>query len=330
MNRLLTPVALCAVILLPPFAVTAAAEPQAGIPGAASKFTSSVKSGFSKMTKALAPTTPKNGAPDPISLSVPAEPSADLHVAVARMAENSGDLGKAEQHYREALNLEPKNAAALMGYAHMLDRQGKLAQATKLYRMAVETEPNNPTAHNDLGICYARQGNLNQAVASLEKAIELHPKRARYRNNLATVLVQMEQVDAAFDQLSAVHPKAVAYYNLGYLLQKDGNKRGAARMFQEAISLNPSFGEARMWLQRLRANASPPATARGPETVARRKATNAPPRGGGAAPMPGGPSANRGPQKQPAGPGQATNQAAPRQLAPLPSIKPLPPIQRRN
>jgi Flp pilus assembly protein TadD len=317
-------------------------------PSMTSKLSSSVKSGFSKMSHALVPKASTKEAPDPISLSVPAKPSPDFHVAVAHMAEQTGDLAKAEHHYREALRLSPKHGEALMSYAHMLDRQYKLAQAAELYRLAVQVQPIDPTCYNDLGICYARQGMLNEAVASIEKAIQLKPQQALYRNNIATILVQSKRLDEAFVHLSAVHPKAVAYYNLGYLLQGAGDQKGAARLFQEALSLDSSLTQAQVWLQKLRPAmavtqpvAQPPAAVPGrqPQTIARRPAampvivapqTSMPaatvPPQGSPAPMPSVGALAPLPQIEPMPAATAPGLSPPQNLAPLPSITPLPPV----
>lgn len=336
---------LFAVTLVPVLVITATAQGLSGYPGltpepsAASRFSSSVKNGFSKMSHALTPQISTRKAPDPISLSVPAKPSPEFYAAAARMSEQSGDLAKAELHYRQALELNPIHPDALMGYAHMLDRQAKLAEAARLYQQIVQTYPGNSTAHNDLGICYARQGKLDEAVASLEKAVQLQPKQARYRNNIATILVQSKHLDEAFAHLSAVHPEAVAYYNLGYLLHKAGDKKGAARLFQEALVVDPTLAQARVWLEQISPEqiAAQPATppqvpqpARQPQIMAQRPAPSPTviiPPAGSAAPMPPTGSPASLPQILPTPNRALPGQTTPQHLAPLPSIKPLPPIQ---
>ena len=344
-SRLLLPQNLLAVVLVPLLVAAAAAQMHTAYPAMepepsmGSKVSSSVKTGFSTMTPALTPRASTKEAPDPISLSVPAKPSADFHIAVARMAEQSGDSPKAEYHYRQALELAPKNLDALMGYAHMLDRQDKLAQAAEVYRLIIQAYPSNPAAHNDLGICYARQGKLQEAAVSIEKAIQLQPRQTRYRNNIATLLVQSNQVDRAFVHLSAVHPRAVACYNLGYLLQKAGDRAGATRLFQEALALDSSLTQARVWLEQVgpaisaAENAGSPVaiqSARQPQALAQRSApkpTASVPQPGSPSTMPPAGSLAPLPQIPIATPATVPNQAPPRQLAPLPSLKPLPPIR---
>jgi Flp pilus assembly protein TadD len=336
-SRFLLRVSLFAMPLALLIGTSAGAQALSGYPGMgsepskAAKFSSSVKSGFNKMTKALIPKIPTKKAPDPISLSVPAKPSPEFHVAVARMAEQSGDLAKAEHHYRQALELTPDHADALMGYAHMLDRQDKLPEAAGLYQLVVQKYPRNPTAHNDLGICYARQGKLDEAVASIEKAVQLQPKQPRYRNNIATILVQSQQIERAFSHLSAIHPEAVAYYNLGYLLQKAGDKTGAARLFQEALVVDPSLTQARVWLEQIGPATAEARPAKQPQAIARRQAPTPPAvigPTGSAAPMPPTGSPAPMPQMRPTRQMAVPNQTTPQQLAPLPPIRPLPPIHQ--
>lgn len=233
----------------------AASAPWTGTsePSAVGKLSASIKSGFSKLTGALTPQMTIEQAPDPISLSVPARPSPELHLSVGKMAEDAGNSEKAEHHYQEALNLDGKHFETLIAYGHLLDRQGKLEEAMELYRRAVQAKPASAVAHNDLGICYARRGMLAEAIASLGKAIQSQPKQPLYRNNAATVLVEMNRVDEAFSHLKAVHPEAIACYNMGYLLHKAGDPQAAARMFAEAAARDPSLKEARAWAERLRA-----------------------------------------------------------------------------
>lgn len=337
-----------AIAIIPMLALVATADSSSAYPGlspkpsTASKITSSVKSGFGKVTKALIPSPSTKRDPDPISLEVPAKPSAGFYVAVAHMAEQKGDVAQAESDYRKALELEPNHVDALMGYAHMLDRQRKLTQAAELYHMVVRTHPGNATAHNDLAICCARQGKLEEAIRSLKQAVQLRPGHALFRNNIATILVQTKQLDEAFVHLSAVHPKPVAYYNLGFLLHQAGDNRGATRLFREALSLDPSLVQARIWVNKLQADGvvvestRPQAVepARQPQSVARRtvEPSVAVPPSAAAAPMPSSGTTASVPQmtptrqRAPVPPISAPAQTPPAHLAPLPSLKPLPPI----
>jgi len=212
---------------------------------------SGFKEGVSKFFKAITPTPPPEPPNDGVSLSTPAKPSPDLYVAMARMYEQSGKLDLAEKQYKLGLKLAPKHLALQLGYARLRDRQGHLDQAIGLYQQVAKQYPQETAVHNDLGLCYARRGMFREALASLERAIQLQPQKRLYRNNIATVLVEMGRVEAALEHLRAAHGEAVAYYNLGYLLEKKGQPGAAATSFAKALEKDPALTAAQLWLEKL-------------------------------------------------------------------------------
>lgn len=68
-----------------------------------------------------------------------------------------------------------------IGYA----RAGELAKAEESLRKAVQLNPRHPIAYNELGMVYRRQGKFDQARASYEKALELFPLFHFAQRNLA-------------------------------------------------------------------------------------------------------------------------------------------------
>ena len=206
-----------------------------------------------KMASYLKASEPKViPAEDPISLRTKTEPSSPgLHVAMARMVEQQGNHAAAEDHYQKALAKDPGHLDALLGYAHLLDRQNKLAEASKQYETACQRHPRSARAANDLGLCYARQKRADESIDTLLRAVQLNPKKALYRNNLATVLAEQNEIDEALVHLKAAHPPAVAHYNLGFLLQKKGDKVQAAEQFAIAARIDPNLVAAQNWVERL-------------------------------------------------------------------------------
>ena len=102
------------------------------------------------------------------------------------------------EQYERGLKEEPNHLPTLISLARLYDRQDEFDKAEKLYRRALEAEPDNAMAHNDLGLCLARHDQQpNEAMSALRQAVKFEPNRKLYRNNLATVLVDLGQVDAA-------------------------------------------------------------------------------------------------------------------------------------
>ena len=65
---------------------------------------------------------------------------------------------------------------------------------------------------------------LNESVPALQEAVRLEPGSVEYRNNLATVLVEMGASRGSAGSSQGGHSEAVANYNLGYLLEKKGQR----------------------------------------------------------------------------------------------------------
>jgi Flp pilus assembly protein TadD len=221
-----------------------------------SRFSGAVKDGADKATTAL---TPKAEPPaDPISLSTkPKKKTPELYVAMGLAQERAAKTAEAEKMYKKALEIAPDDAAALLAYGHLLDRRGQLAEATKHYKKCCKKHPENAAAFNDLGLCLHRQGQLPESATALREAVRLQPDRKLYSNNLATVLVEQGRRDEAFKILATAHGTAAAHYNVGYLLQQQGDKRSALEQFQMALNTDPSMTAAQDWVSKLSASDAP-------------------------------------------------------------------------
>jgi tetratricopeptide (TPR) repeat protein len=196
-------------------------------------------------------------AKDATSLdSSPGKIGADLYVRAARIHESRGNFEAAAAEYDKALEAEPKDLSALVGYARLHDRQQNFVEAERLYHEATTVDASSALVWNDLGLCYARQRKHQQAVNSLDKAIHLQPQNQMYRNNVATVLVEMGQVDKAWAHLTAANPPAVAHYNMGYLLNKQGQRQLAVQHLQLAIAADGSLAAAEQLLAQLQGQSS--------------------------------------------------------------------------
>ena len=234
-----------------PFAV------QPAKPSWTESVTSGVRRGWDGLTRPLSAEPPAKPAPDPTSLSSPARPSPKLHVEVARLHEHSGRLDEAERHYQAALAMDRHHLGAMLGYARLYDRRGNPSEAFEVYRRAVHVHSEEPSVYNHLGLHYDRRGMPKEAAAALAEAVRLKPDEPLYRNNLAHVLVQLDDLPAAYEHLHAVHGEAVAYYNLGYLLHQRGRRDAAIQHLAAALRRNPSLGPARQLMSQLQASGPP-------------------------------------------------------------------------
>jgi Tfp pilus assembly protein PilF len=227
--------------------------PSAAAPiSATKKVADSITSGTKKAFAWMTPKPTVTPAVDPTSLQAGTPKlRPDLCVSLARIYESKENYPAAAAQYEKALSIDANDLAALVGYGRLFDRQNQLNEATVYYERATKAHPQSARAWNDLGLCYARRGMYEQSVAALGRATAIEPDKKLFRNNLAAILVKLRREDEAIAQLAAVHDRATAHYNVGYLLAQSGNTQGALVHFQQAARHNPSMDAAHAWIAQL-------------------------------------------------------------------------------
>ena len=97
---------------------------------------------------------------------------ADAHNSLGKLAVNS-DLIKSEDHFKRALEADPKHHRALTNLGNIELERGEIAQAIERYREAIKLSPDYATAHNNLAAALRRTGKLSESVAALKRAQRL-------------------------------------------------------------------------------------------------------------------------------------------------------------
>jgi Flp pilus assembly protein TadD len=67
-----------------------------------------------------------------------------IHALLGGILTQTGELARAERHYREALRLDPGDPALMSNLAVVLSQRGALREAEQLARQAVEVDPHDP------------------------------------------------------------------------------------------------------------------------------------------------------------------------------------------
>lgn len=226
---------------------------------------SAVKSATSAVAGALAIKPKVVPADDPTALNYKGNVDAEVYAGVARLYAERGSYDEALKQYDRALKIAPNDPPTLVGVARVYDQMGNLPAAENFYRRAISAAPNSPLAASDLGLFYARQRRFPDAIGMLDRAVRIDPQRPLYRNNLASALVDTQQPDRALQHLLAVHPPAVAHYNLGYMLHDRGLTEPAMFHFTRAALLNPAMPEAQAMIAQMTARDDNRSASRMPE-----------------------------------------------------------------
>lgn len=115
--------------------------------------------------------------------------------ALINIANNTQNSAKAEQIYKKALSLSPKNFDAHLNYAVLLHKQNRLNEALEEYRQASIINPDSAEVSNNLGLLERSLNNLPQAIDLLLNAFCLSPQKQEYASNLAESLTIYSQTN---------------------------------------------------------------------------------------------------------------------------------------
>lgn len=83
-----------------------------------------------------------------------------------------GNLDKAADHARKAIQLAPSIASYYDTLGYVLHKKGLYEMAIDQYRKAVERRPNDPTFHKHIAASYQANGDKGKALQSYEQALK--------------------------------------------------------------------------------------------------------------------------------------------------------------
>jgi tetratricopeptide (TPR) repeat protein len=115
--------------------------------------------------------------------------------------EKGGDRKAAESVMRQAIETNPKDAAALNFLGYMLAEDGRdLDEAESYIHRALKIEPKNGGFIDSLGWVYFQKKMYQRALQTLEKASELEPEEGVIWEHLGDVLIAIGDKNKALSQ----------------------------------------------------------------------------------------------------------------------------------
>lgn len=175
-----------------------------------------------------------------------------LHLAYAKLSEQTGDYATARESYETALRQNEQTEEAILGLARLDLLAGRHAEAERRFRKAVEVAPTSPLTNEALGQFYLTQNRYAEAAAQLQRGLSVAPGNKRLRHKLGIALARGGNIVAAEPQFVQAVGDAEADYNIGLILYEQGHTAEAEQRFLQAVLKKPTLAPAQHWLDTVR------------------------------------------------------------------------------
>lgn len=153
-----------------------------------------------------------------------------------------------------ALELRPRDAAALNARGSVFGTLGRFDEAISDFKRAVAEVPASPVLHYNVAFALQSQLRFSEALSSYDTALTFLPTYPDALHNRGVVLAGLGRYDeavASLEKARALSPQDVRLvFNLGRIHVNAQNFRGAEQAFEDALRIVPGFQEARIELSR--------------------------------------------------------------------------------
>ncbi|HTP73973.1 MAG TPA: type IV pilus biogenesis/stability protein PilW [Burkholderiaceae bacterium] len=165
--------------------------------------------------------------------------------------QSQGDDRLAEENFKRALQLNPRDADTMHNYGWFLCQSRRMPEAFAQFQQAIAT-PRYAGLSRTLmtqGVCQARTGALADAEKSLSRAYEIDPTSPVTAFNLADVLYRRGQYDRARFYIGRVNAvpeftNAQTLWLAARIENKMGNQRGVRDYGRQLSNRFPDAPEA--------------------------------------------------------------------------------------
>jgi tetratricopeptide (TPR) repeat protein len=177
-------------------------------------------------------------------------PTRNVYLRLARITKELGLFDDAKHAFKQALEIDPRSALALIGLGSLAIRRRDYEAAEKYLQRACEIK-DDPGGFSLLGVALKNSGKIVQAEEAYRSAIRIDPKYEEAYYNLGVLLKKDRPSEAQrlFRTALKLDPAyASAYRELGHVLIKTGSTPEGVSHLRKAIQLDPNDGWAHMYL----------------------------------------------------------------------------------
>lgn len=169
-----------------------------------------------------------------------------------------GAYEEARECYQEALNFDPRDAAARNGLGAALAQLTRYGEAEDQFRRAIGIRAGYPEAHYNLAGVLQSTGRANESEMPLRRALKLKPTYVEARVSLGMSLVLLNRLAEAkdcYEKALRVAPRhARALVGLGEIESLEGHFAEAEALYRRALEADPATSyswAALVWLRKM-------------------------------------------------------------------------------
>ncbi len=168
----------------------------------------------------------------------------NAQLALGNFYQSRNRLAEAEQQFKHAIDVDPKDAAPRAAYVRLLVVERKQSEAEAYLRQIKHDLPDNSEGYRMLGDFYYSSGDIDKATAEYSILYGEHPKDIQVKKNYVQLLIVKQRLDEAAklnDEVLKANPKdSDALDYRGQILLKKGDGAGAADALQQALKVDPN------------------------------------------------------------------------------------------
>lgn len=201
--------------------------------------------GIPRMFRALR----ENGCPDPefvvdsnsVKVTLRAHPdySARRKFEEGLLAKGRGEIDRAREFFKEALNIQPDYGEALSAWAALEGEIGSLEEARRLFNLSLEKNPRNSMVYLNWAVLEDRHGNHLEARRIYEEGTKIDPDNAVLWHSWATMerrLTNYPKARELYKKATKLAPdQSINWQSWGQLESKCRNYEEAERLLTTAL-----------------------------------------------------------------------------------------------
>ena len=165
----------------------------------------------------------------------------EAHEALGLVHLEEKQYGQAVEEFRLVLSQESNRARTryLLGVTQLA--AGHPREAIPALETAAAQDPKSAATFCALGQAYLDLKDYNRAVTWLKKGQGVAPQHQKINQHLGMALASLKRYPEALEAFLKAGDEAQAYNNIGVYYYMDGRYEEAAKCFQRALELRPTF-----------------------------------------------------------------------------------------